>query len=86
MQQMGVKCGGNKSSGAAESKEKLLNFSQVRSAAQLGIRLRVLVHRDVIDPILWLRHTFPQLAAAELTLARPSLEDVFVTVTGKGRQ
>ncbi len=50
-------------------KEKLLNFSQVRSAAQLGIRLRVLVHRDVIDPILWLRHTFPQLAAAELTLA-----------------
>ncbi|BCK17314.1 putative ABC transporter ATP-binding protein YbhF [Vibrio cholerae] len=86
MQQMGVNVVEIKAPALRSLKEQLLNFSQVRSAAQLGIRLRVLVHRDVIDPILWLRHTFPQLAAAELTLARPSLEDVFVTVTGKGRQ
>ncbi|NOE77256.1 ATP-binding cassette domain-containing protein [Vibrio cholerae] len=86
MQQMGVNVVEIKAPALRSLKEQLLNFSQVRSAAQLGIRLRVLVHRDVIDPILWLRHTFPQLAAAELTLAQPSLEDVFVTVTGKGRQ
>ncbi|ENG8157848.1 ABC transporter ATP-binding protein [Vibrio cholerae] len=86
MQQMGVNVVEIKAPALRSLKEQLLNFSQVRSAAQLGIRLRVLVHRDVIDPILWLRHTFPQLAAAELTLARSSLEDVFVTVTGKGRQ
>ncbi|QKU55659.1 ABC transporter ATP-binding protein [Vibrio cholerae] len=86
MQQMGVNVVEIKAPALRSLKEQLLNFSQVRSAAQLGIRLRVLVHRDVIDPILWLRHTFPQLATAELTLARPSLEDVFVTVTGKGRQ
>ncbi|RBM54574.1 ABC transporter ATP-binding protein [Vibrio tarriae] len=86
MQQMGVNVVEIKAPALRSLKEQLLNFAQVRSAAQLGIRLRVLVHRDVIDPILWLRHTFPQLATAELTLARPSLEDVFVTVTGKGRQ
>lgn len=86
MQQMGVNVVEIKAPALRSLKEQLLNFSQVRSAAQLGIRLRVLVHRDVIDPILWLRHAFPQLDAAELTLARPSLEDVFVTVTGKGRQ
>ncbi|EMB49706.1 antibiotic transport system ATP-binding protein [Vibrio mimicus] len=86
MQQMGVNVVEIKAPALRNLKEHLLGFPQVRSAAQLGIRLRVLIYREVNDPILWLRSTFPSLATAELTLARPSLEDVFVTVTGKGRQ
>ncbi|MEF2495217.1 ABC transporter ATP-binding protein [Vibrio mimicus] len=86
MQQMGVNVVEIKAPALRNLKEQLLGFPQVRSAAQLGIRLRVLIYREVNDPILWLRRTFPSLATAELTLARPSLEDVFVTVTGKGRQ
>ncbi|HAS6756269.1 TPA: ABC transporter ATP-binding protein, partial [Vibrio parahaemolyticus] len=36
--------------------------------------------------IEWLKQTFPELQNAEMNHARPSLEDVFVSVTGKGRQ
>ncbi|MGL4827712.1 MAG: ABC transporter ATP-binding protein [Vibrio sp.] len=86
MQQMGVNVVEIKAPALRNLKEQLLGFPQVRSAAQLGVRLRVLIYREVDDPIFWLRTTFPHLMAAELTLARPSLEDVFVTVTGKGRQ
>lgn len=86
MQQMGVNVVEIKAPALRNLKEQLLGFPQVRSAAQLGVRLRVLIYREVDDPIFWLRTTFPHLVAAELTLARPSLEDVFVTVTGKGRQ
>ncbi|QXC58804.1 ABC transporter ATP-binding protein [Vibrio mimicus] len=86
MQQMGVNVVEIKAPALRNLKELLLGFPQVRSAAQLGVRLRVLIYREVDGPIFWLRSTFPHLVAAELTLARPSLEDVFVTVTGKGRQ
>ncbi|WP_260260696.1 ABC transporter ATP-binding protein [Vibrio intestinalis] len=67
-------------------KEKLLARQEIRSAAQLGIRLRVLIRDHVDQPIQWLSEQFPELANAEMNLARPSLEDVFVTVTGEGRQ
>ncbi|SHO55945.1 ABC transporter ATP-binding protein [Vibrio quintilis] len=67
-------------------KEKLLSFPQIRSAAQLGVRLRVLVYQDVSEPVHWLRKSCPELFHAEITEVRPSLEDVFVTVTGEGRQ
>lgn len=67
-------------------KEKLLAKQEIRSAAQLGIRLRVLIRDHVEHPIQWLAEQFPELANAEMNLARPSLEDVFVTVTGEGRQ
>ncbi|MDA0150231.1 ABC transporter ATP-binding protein [Vibrio sp. LaRot3] len=67
-------------------KEKLLAKQEIRSAAQLGIRLRVLIRDHVEQPIQWLAEQFPELANAEMNLARPSLEDVFVTVTGEGRQ
>ncbi|MBY7844882.1 ABC transporter ATP-binding protein [Vibrio fluvialis] len=86
MQQMGVKVVEVKAPHLRKLKEVLLTKPEVRSAAQLGIRLRVLIHRQVQDPIAWLRQTNPDLAHAEMTIARPSLEDVFVTVTGKGRQ
>ncbi|WP_417870796.1 ABC transporter ATP-binding protein [Vibrio furnissii] len=86
MQQMGVTVVEVKAPHLRKLKEMLLNKPEVRSAAQLGIRLRVLIHRQVQDPIAWLRQTVPELAHAEMAIARPSLEDVFVTVTGKGRQ
>ncbi|ELH0893800.1 ABC transporter ATP-binding protein [Vibrio fluvialis] len=86
MQQMGVTVVEVKAPHLRKLKEVLLTKPEVRSAAQLGIRLRVLIHRQVQDPIAWLRRTIPDLAHAEMTIARPSLEDVFVTVTGKGRQ
>lgn len=86
MQQMGVTVVEVKAPHLRKLKEVLLTKPEVRSAAQLGIRLRVLIHRQVEDPIAWLRQTNPDLAHAEMTIARPSLEDVFVTVTGKGRQ
>ncbi|ELH7949537.1 ABC transporter ATP-binding protein [Vibrio fluvialis] len=86
MQQMGVTVVEVKAPHLRKLKEVLLTKPEVRSAAQLGIRLRVLIHRQVQDPIAWLRQTNPDLAHAEMTIARPSLEDVFVTVTEKGRQ
>ncbi|GAA0781028.1 MULTISPECIES: ABC transporter ATP-binding protein [Pseudomonadati] len=67
-------------------KLKLMACKQVRSTAQQGVRLRVLIFQDVIDPIEWLKTTFTELSHAEINLARPSLEDVFVCVTGEGRQ
>ena len=67
-------------------KERLLACHEVRTAAQLGVRLRVLIYQEVTNPIHWLQYRFPELVTAELTPARPSLEDVFVSVTGVGRQ
>ena len=86
MQQMGVSIVEVKAPNLRKLKESLISYPQVRSAAQLGVRLRVLIHREVTHPIEWLKSVEPSLANAELTIARPSLEDVFVSVTGKGRQ
>ncbi len=86
MSQMGVNIVEIKAENLRSLKNELLNFAQVRSAAQLGVRLRVLVYQQVDDPIAWLRNTIPQLSMAEMNLVRPTLEDVFVSVTGEGRQ
>ncbi|KHT58607.1 ABC transporter ATP-binding protein [Photobacterium gaetbulicola] len=86
MQEMGVQVVEIKAERLRELKEQLLKKSEVRSAAQLGIRLRVLIHKHIDDPIAWLKSTFPKLAKSEMNIVRPSLEDVFVTVTGEGRQ
>jgi len=86
MQQMGVHVVEVTAPDLRQLKETVLRLSEVRSAAQLGVRLRVLIYRHISDPVQWLRRTLPQLAQANITLARPSLEDVFVTVTGKNRQ
>ncbi|MBD0785439.1 ABC transporter ATP-binding protein [Vibrio sp. Y2-5] len=86
MQQMGVNIVEVKAANLRKLKESLTSYPQVRSAAQLGVRLRVLIHREVTNPIEWLKSIEPSLVTAELTIARPSLEDVFVSVTGKGRQ
>ncbi|CAH1578274.1 ABC transporter ATP-binding protein [Vibrio rotiferianus] len=86
MAQMGVNIVEVKADNLRELKEKVLQREEVRSAAQLGIRLRILIHQRIEQPIEWLNQTFPELEGCEMNIARPSLEDVFVSVTGEGRQ
>lgn len=86
MENMGVNIIEVKADKLRELKEKLIQREEIRSAAQLGIRLRILIHQHIEHPIDWLKQTFPELKNAEMNHARPSLEDVFVSVTGKGRQ
>ncbi|MDO6705077.1 ABC transporter ATP-binding protein [Photobacterium sp. 1_MG-2023] len=82
---MGVNVVEIEASGLRQMKERVLALPGVVSAAQLGIRLRVLVRTDEVDPIAWLSAQLPELSDAELSLVRPSLEDVFVTNTGTCR-
>lgn len=86
MAQMGVNIVEVKVDNLRALKDKVMARDEVRSAAQLGVRLRILIYQNVQQPIEWLKQTFPELASAEMNLARPSLEDVFVSVTGEGRQ
>ncbi|ORT52413.1 ABC transporter ATP-binding protein (plasmid) [Vibrio sp. qd031] len=86
MNTMGVTVVEVKADKLRQLKEQLLPYPEVISAAQLGIRLRILIDQSIVDPTHWLTMRFPYLNHAELTIARPSLEDVFVTVTGEGRQ
>ncbi len=67
-------------------KPRIVQLPEVRSAAQLGIRLRVLVSKTITHPIEWLKAQIPELKTSVMTITRPSLEDVFVTCTGEGRQ
>jgi ABC-2 type transport system ATP-binding protein len=63
-------------------KQELLQLAGVRSVAQLGEQLRVLVNAQSGDPVAWLRaHSSLGASAHQLALVRPSLEDVFVTCT-----
>lgn len=86
MQQMGVNVVEIKSENLRQLKQTLLAKEQVCTAAQLGVRLRVLIYQKVEQPIDWLRQTLPELSDAEMEIVRPTLEDVFVSVTGEGRQ
>lgn len=86
MDKMGVNIVEIKADNLRQLKSTLLSQPEIRTAAQLGVRLRVLVYQSVSDPIDWLRQTFSQLADCEMNLVRPTLEDVFVSVTGEGRQ
>lgn len=58
----------------------LMQNPLVKSAAQIGTRLRVLIQRSVVDPVAWLQ---PQIGVRVAEIVRPSLEDVFVSSTGK---
>lgn len=62
-------------------KHNLLQLTPVISAAQLGTRLRVLIAKDLADPVQWLRIRVPENYS--LAQVRPSLEDVFVMSTRK---
>lgn len=69
-----------------ELKHRLQEVPEVISAAQLGARLRVLVRNRISDPVAYLsRQSFIGMRD-NLAEVRPSLEDVFVTSTGAGRQ
>lgn len=67
-------------------KQELLNLPEVITAAQLGARLRVLVQDGIADPLAFLNQQKSIGSESDLSLVRPSLEDVFVTSTGDGRQ
>lgn len=86
MADMGVHIIEIKAPGLRELKHKLTALPEVRSAAQLGVRLRVLVYNSVTDPEAFIQHACRELKEVEITRARPTLEDVFVSVTGEGRQ
>lgn len=63
-------------------RKELTALPQVRSAAQLGARLRVLVSKDIADPEAWFRALPRSKEAHRVCKVRPNLEDVFVTNTG----
>ena len=85
MQNMGAQVVEIESSQLRQLKQQLIALPEVISAAQLGSRLRVLVQDCCDDPLAFLVQQ-TALDKSALTLVRPSLEDVFVTCTGKGRQ
>jgi len=62
-------------------KTKLLSFDEIKSVAQQGIRLRVLVDKNITNPIEFIQNKITD-EPLECNMAHPSLEDVFVTVTG----
>jgi len=86
MRQMGAYVVEVASSNLRQLKQQLLALPEVVAAAQLGARLRVLVRDSVADPLAFLAQQNGIGSQQELSLVRPSLEDVFVTRTGKGRQ
>lgn len=61
-------------------KQTLTDHPDILSAAQIGAHLRVLVKKKVQDPLLFISELSN---GRESILARPSLEDVFVTCTGE---
>jgi len=86
MQQMGAHVIEVEASDLRQLKQNLIKLPEVITAAQLGARLRVLVKNSVADPQAFLSTQHGIKTEDTLTLVRPSLEDVFVTSTGEGRQ
>lgn len=85
MQHMGVRVVEVLTDDPRRLKHALVDLDEVVSAAQLGARLRVLVDEAIDDPIGFLSQQHAIKASDELSLVRPSLEDVFVTSTGAHR-
>ncbi len=86
MQKMGAHVVEIASTNLRQLKQELLTLSHVISAAQLGAQLRVLVKNSISDPVAFLTRQNSVNSEASLSVVRPSLEDVFVTCTGEGRQ
>ncbi len=87
MDQMGAHVVEIASSDLRTLKQQLMDdLSSVISVAQLGTRLRVLIENSITDPLEYLTNQKNITPDDALTLVRPSLEDVFVTCTGEGRQ
>ena len=85
MHNMGAQVVEVESSNLRQLKQVLMALPEVISAAQLGSRLRVLVKDSCSDPIGLLSEQ-SSLSLSAVNIVRPSLEDVFVTCTGQGRQ
>lgn len=66
-------------------KQQLLTVPKIVSVAQLGAHLRVLVQKELDDPIAYLRKQNLIPNQDKMLIVRPSLEDVFVTCTGKNK-
>ena len=62
------------------TKDAALRLSGVRSAAQQGLQLRVLMQEWVSDPLAYMLENLPQ-KNLKIQPSRPSLEDVFVAAT-----
>ncbi len=60
MAQMGVNIVEVKADNLRELKEKVIKREEVRSAAQLGIRLRILIHQHIEQPINWVNTNLPR--------------------------
>jgi ABC-2 type transport system ATP-binding protein len=86
MQQMGAHVVEIAATNLRQLKQELIKLPDVITAAQLGARLRVLVKDNVIDPLAFLMQQKHIGSVDNLSLVRPSLEDVFVTCTREGRQ
>lgn len=66
-------------------KTRLLQLDGISSVAQQGIRLRVLVDNHIAKPLEFIQQKLAP-TTLDCNLAHPSLEDVFVTVTGDHSQ
>jgi ABC-2 type transport system ATP-binding protein len=61
-------------------KNRVMQLPEVQSAAQQGLHLRVLLNPGIEAPVDYLKAALAD-AGLNYTLARPSLEDVFVAAT-----
>lgn len=86
MLQMGAHVIEIDSTNLRQLKQQLISVPEILTAAQLGSRLRVLVSDRITDPLNFLTRQQGVASDARLSQVRPSLEDVFVTSTGQGRQ
>ncbi len=86
MQQMNVNVVEIRANNLRQLKSQLLGHPQIRSAAQLGERLRVLIDQQIAHPTSWLEQTGIDLSSAIVTEVSTNIEDLFVAVTGKNRQ
>ena len=64
---------------------RLQDAEGIESVTQLGSRLRVMVAPGVDDPVARVEQLITGLPETAASLARPTLEDVFVAATGPGR-
>ena len=86
MQNMGAHVVEIAASDLRNLKQLLIKLPEVISAAQLGERLRVLVKNKITEPLDYLSQQAELSSQASLSVVRPSLEDVFVTSTGRHRE
>jgi len=63
-------------------KQQLIQLPEIISAAQLGAHLRVLVNKEVKEPVNFLNQLNIIPSSDKMKLVRASLDDVFVTCTG----